>query len=82
MFQTRGSYIWLLSKSEMIASSWLLSKNEWQADSADNNILTFIRCLQYKEVATVVIKATDEHYVSHGIVLETRNAVLGGYKFG
>ena len=55
--------------------SQLLSENEWQPDSADI-LLTLIRCLQYKEVATVVIKATEEHHASHGIVLETRNVVF------
>ena len=53
----------------------LISENEWQPDSADT-LLVVIRCLQYKNVPGVIIKATEEHYESHGIVLDNRNAVI------
>ena len=53
----------------------LLGDSEWQSDSA-GTLLTLIRYLEYVGVATVVIKATEEHDASHGIIVENRNIVF------
>ena len=45
--------------------AWLLSESEWQPDSP-GTLLMLIRCLEYKGVDIVVIKATKEHYASRG----------------
>ena len=46
-----------------------LSESEWQPDSA-GSLLALIRCLEYTGVATVVIKAIEEHYAPQGIEVE------------
>ena len=53
----------------------LITENEWQPDSGDA-LLVLMRCLQYKGVDTVVLKATEEHYASHGVALENRNVEI------
>ena len=53
----------------------LLTESEWQPDSS-GTLLMLIRCLEYKGVDIVVIKATEEHYASHGIVVGNRNVVF------
>ena len=53
----------------------LPTESEWQPDSS-GTLLMLIRCLEYKGVDIVVIKATEEHYASHGVVVGNRNVVF------
>ena len=56
-----------------------LDESEWQPDSA-NTLLALIRCLEYKGVAMIVIKAIEEHYAPQGtctcIVIENGNELF------
>ena len=63
----------------------LITENEWQPDSTDTR-LAVIRCLQYKNISTVVIKTTEERLsISWYSIWQPKcydPLVLGGYEFG